>query len=81
MSAVDQTVVEKAKKSHASEHPKNHPQLFLKEVKKTLIQVTISTITHMRREMLIEERREHKTSLSIYILCTGMEQCILFSKA
>lgn len=35
----------------------------------------------MRRQMLIEERREHKTSIPIYILCTGVEQNILFCKA
>lgn len=73
-------MVEKATKSDKSEHPKNHLQLFLKEVKTTLTEVTVYTITHMTRQMLIEERRKHKTSIPIYILCTGVEQNILFSK-
>ena len=83
--AVDQIAVEKAKKPHASEHPQSHLQQFLKEVKNTLMQVTVYTIILLMRpqmeEMLIEERRKHKTSIPIYILCMWVEQNIFFSEA
>lgn len=64
---MNQTVVEKAKKPHISEHPQSHSQQFLKEVKNTLIQVTVYMTTllmrpQMGKQLLTEEReREHET--------------------
>lgn len=50
--AVDQTVIEKAKKPHASEHPQSHLQPFVKEVKNTLMQVTVYTVTLLMRPQM-----------------------------
>lgn len=69
--AVGKTVVERAKKLPASQHPQSHYQHFPQKVKNVLLQVTVHvtellTKPKIGRQLLIEKQRwRHKTFMTL----------------